>query len=101
MTHSQLPEEHKMVYDMTRRFADEELAPNAGEWDKHHTFPEAAIAQLVRSTCEDEPFVFLYVENLKMTVNRTRPNETHYSVSYRTLTTPILHYISTILYHSL
>jgi alkylation response protein AidB-like acyl-CoA dehydrogenase len=47
MTHSQLPEEHKMVYDMCRRFADEELAPNAGEWDKHHVFPEAAIAQLV------------------------------------------------------
>jgi butyryl-CoA dehydrogenase len=46
-THSQLPEEHKMVYDMCRRFADEELAPNAGSWDKHHTFPEAAIAQLV------------------------------------------------------
>jgi butyryl-CoA dehydrogenase len=36
-----------MVYDMCRRFADEELAPNAGSWDKHHTFPEAAFAQLV------------------------------------------------------
>jgi alkylation response protein AidB-like acyl-CoA dehydrogenase len=46
-THSQLPEEHKMVYEMCRRFADEELAPNAGSWDKHHTFPKAAVAQLV------------------------------------------------------
>ena len=54
MTHSQLPEEHKMVYDMCRRFADEELAPNAGSWDKHHTFPKAAIAQLV-SRPVDEP----------------------------------------------
>ncbi|CAJ1947586.1 unnamed protein product [Cylindrotheca closterium] len=45
-THSQLPEEHKMIYDMCRKFADEELAPNAGEWDKKHEFPTDAIAQL-------------------------------------------------------
>jgi alkylation response protein AidB-like acyl-CoA dehydrogenase len=49
-THSQLPEEHKMVYDMCRKFADEELAPNAGEWDKKHQFPKQAIEQLVRLT---------------------------------------------------
>ena len=29
-THNQLPEEHRMIYDMCRKFADEELAPNAG-----------------------------------------------------------------------
>lgn len=45
-THSQLPEEHKMIYDMCRKFADEELAPNAGEWDKKHEFPSDAVAQL-------------------------------------------------------
>lgn len=37
-----------MVYDMCRKFADEELAPNAGEWDKNHEFPVDAITQLVR-----------------------------------------------------
>ena len=45
-THSQLPEEHKMIYDMCRKFADEELAPNAGEWDMKHEFPKDAVAQL-------------------------------------------------------
>lgn len=47
-THSQLPEEHKMIYDMCRNFADAELAPHAGEWDQKHEFPRAAVKQLVR-----------------------------------------------------
>ena len=47
-THSQLPEEHRMVYEMCRKFADEELAPHAGEWDRKHEFPQQAVAQLVR-----------------------------------------------------
>lgn len=47
-THSQLPEEHRMVYDTCRNFADVELAPNAGKWDKHHEFPLKAITELVR-----------------------------------------------------
>lgn len=46
-THSHLPEEHRMIYEMCRKFADEELAPNAGEWDKKHEFPKEAIAHLV------------------------------------------------------
>ena len=33
-TNSQLTEEHVMLRDMVRSFADSELAPNAGEWDK-------------------------------------------------------------------
>jgi butyryl-CoA dehydrogenase len=45
-THSQLPEEHKMIYEMCRKFADEELAPNAGTWDKKHEFPKEAITHL-------------------------------------------------------
>ena len=45
-THSQLPEEHKMIYEMCRKFADEELAPNAREWDQKHEFPKAAVGQL-------------------------------------------------------
>jgi len=35
-----LNEEHQMLYDMCRRFADEELAPNAHKWDKEHSFPD-------------------------------------------------------------
>ena len=46
-THNHLPEEHRMIYEMCRKFADEELAPNAGEWDKKHEFPKEAIAHLV------------------------------------------------------
>lgn len=45
-THSQLPEEHQMIYEMCRKFADEELAPNAAEWDKKHIFPQEAVSQL-------------------------------------------------------
>jgi len=47
-THSQLPEEHQMIYDMCRKFADEELAPNAGKWDKEHSFPKDAVSQLAQ-----------------------------------------------------
>ena len=46
-THSQLPEEHQMIYEMCRKFADEELAPNAGKWDQEHAFPTDAVSQLV------------------------------------------------------
>ncbi|CAN0335265.1 unnamed protein product, partial [Hapterophycus canaliculatus] len=47
LTWSSLPEEHTMLRDMCRSFADNELAPNAGEWDKNHTFPkEQQVAQL-------------------------------------------------------
>ena len=46
-THSQLPSEHQMVYEMCRKFADEELAPNAGEWDQKHQFPTEAVDKLV------------------------------------------------------
>ena len=45
-TCSQLPEEHQMIYEMCRKFADEELAPNAGTWDQKHLFPTDAVKQL-------------------------------------------------------
>lgn len=48
-THSQLPDEHRMVYEMCRKFADEVLAPNAGTWDQKHEFPKDAIQQLVNA----------------------------------------------------
>ena len=46
-THSQLPSEHQMVYEMCRKFADEELSPNAGRWDREHSFPTEAVEKLV------------------------------------------------------
>ena len=45
-SHSQLPEETSMVYEMCRKFADEELAPNASQWDQKHEFPTTTIAAL-------------------------------------------------------
>lgn len=35
-----------MIYEMCRKFADEELAPHAGEWDKKHAFPTQAVCKL-------------------------------------------------------
>ena len=55
-TYSQLPEEHQMIYEMCRKFADEELAPNAGEWDQKHEFPADAVAKLVRKAIKKRPF---------------------------------------------
>lgn len=40
-----------MIYEMCRKFADEELAPHAGEWDKKHEFPKEAVSKLVSSVC--------------------------------------------------
>lgn len=52
-THSQLPEEHRMVYEMCRNFADNELAPHAGEWDQKHEFPKEAVTKLVSGGMAD------------------------------------------------
>ena len=38
-----------MIYEMCRNFANEELAPNAGEWDQKHAFPTEAITHMVRN----------------------------------------------------
>jgi len=35
-----------MVYEMCKKFADEELAPNASRWDKKHEFPAEAVVAL-------------------------------------------------------
>lgn len=35
-----------MIYEMCRNFADNELAPNAREWDQKHVFPTNAVTQL-------------------------------------------------------
>lgn len=45
-TYSQLPEEHQMIHEMCRKFADDELSPNARIWDQTHSFPNDAIKKL-------------------------------------------------------
>jgi alkylation response protein AidB-like acyl-CoA dehydrogenase len=35
-----LSEEHQMIRDALRSFAQERLAPNAARWDKEHHFPK-------------------------------------------------------------
>ena len=41
-----LSQEQEMVRDAMRDFAQERLAPFAGEWDRHHTFPADALKEL-------------------------------------------------------
>ena len=41
-----LTQEHEMIRDTMRKFAQERLAPFAGEWDRNHTFPAQALKEL-------------------------------------------------------
>jgi len=41
-----LSEEHQMIRDALRAFAQERLAPNAARWDKEHYFPKAELKEL-------------------------------------------------------
>jgi len=41
-----LSEEHNMLRENVRSFADNELVPNAAKWDKEHLFPADAIKQM-------------------------------------------------------
>lgn len=41
-----LTEEQEMIRKMARDFADNEIAPRAGEWDKENKFPEDIIKQM-------------------------------------------------------
>eukprot|EP00039_Didymoeca_costata_P020163 m.340287 g.340287 ORF g.340287 m.340287 type:complete len:409 (+) comp19222_c0_seq1:147-1373(+) len=43
---SSIPEEHKMLQETCRAFADEQLVPHAGQWDRDHSFPTEAVKQL-------------------------------------------------------
>jgi len=43
-----LTEEQQMIRDSARAFAREQLAPQAAAWDKQHTFPKAALAELAK-----------------------------------------------------
>jgi alkylation response protein AidB-like acyl-CoA dehydrogenase len=41
-----LTQEQEMIRDSLRAFAQERLAPFAGEWDRNHTFPAEALREL-------------------------------------------------------
>ena len=41
-----LTEEHQMIRDALRSFAQERLAPQAARWDKEHYFPKAELKEL-------------------------------------------------------
>jgi alkylation response protein AidB-like acyl-CoA dehydrogenase len=42
----ELSDEQREIRDLARRFADEEIAPRAAQWDREHTFPREVFAQL-------------------------------------------------------
>ncbi|MHA1567881.1 MAG: acyl-CoA dehydrogenase family protein, partial [Alphaproteobacteria bacterium] len=42
----ELTDEQKQLRDMVRDFAENELKPNAGEWDEHHTFPADVVKKM-------------------------------------------------------
>ena len=43
---TQLSDEQAEIRALARRFADEVIAPRAGDWDRDHTFPKDVFAQL-------------------------------------------------------
>ena len=43
-----LSEEHQMIRDALRSYAQERLAPNAARWDKEHYFPKAELKELAQ-----------------------------------------------------
>lgn len=41
-----LPDQHQMIRDALRDFAQQQLAPNAAQWDRERTFPREVLKQL-------------------------------------------------------
>ena len=46
MSLHELTDEQREIRDLARRFADEEIAPHAGAWDREHRFPKAVFEHL-------------------------------------------------------
>jgi alkylation response protein AidB-like acyl-CoA dehydrogenase len=46
MSLHELSDEQREIRELARRFADEEIAPRAAQWDREHTFPREVFAQL-------------------------------------------------------
>ena len=45
-THDFLTDEQRMIRDMAKDFAQEQLAPNAAQWEKDKWIPDAVVAQM-------------------------------------------------------
>ena len=46
MSLHELSDEQREIRDLARRFADDEIAPHAGGWDRDHTFPREVFKHL-------------------------------------------------------
>jgi butyryl-CoA dehydrogenase len=46
MSLHELTDEQREIRDLARRFADEEIAPHAGGWDREHSFPREVFSHL-------------------------------------------------------
>jgi alkylation response protein AidB-like acyl-CoA dehydrogenase len=46
VTFHELSDEQREIRDLARRFADEEIAPQAGAWDREHRFPREVFGAL-------------------------------------------------------
>ncbi|MEN3281784.1 MAG: hypothetical protein V7607_2924, partial [Solirubrobacteraceae bacterium] len=46
MSLHELSDEQREIRGLARRFADEEIAPKAAQWDREHTFPRELFGQL-------------------------------------------------------
>ena len=46
MSLHELTDDQREIRDLTRRFADERIAPFAAGWDRDHTFPRELFAEL-------------------------------------------------------
>ena len=46
MSVHELTDEQREIRDLARRFADEEIAPHAAEWDREHRFPRELFGRL-------------------------------------------------------
>ena len=46
MSLHELTDDQREIRDLTRRFADEKIAPLAAEWDRNHTFPRDLYSEL-------------------------------------------------------
>src|SRR5436190_20394996 len=46
MSLHELTDDQREIRDLTRRFADEKIAPHAAAWDREHHFPRELFAEL-------------------------------------------------------
>jgi alkylation response protein AidB-like acyl-CoA dehydrogenase len=46
MSSIELTDEQREIRALARRFADDEIAPHAGSWDREHRFPAEVFAAL-------------------------------------------------------